>query len=405
MTQRSVCLYLHVHQPWRVRHYTIFDVGANHTYFNDETNQADTNNQFVIRKVADKSYLPTNHMLLELLNKHPDFHISLSFSGSVIEQMSAWAPDALESFKTLVATGRVEILAETYDHSLAWFFSKDEFAAQVDRHTQLIKDTFDVTPQSFRNTELAYNNELAQWADSAGYKTIITEGWEPILDWRSPNFVYRPVNTEHIKLLMKNYKLSDDIAFRFSDKNWNEWPLSAEKYRSWLKAIPADQPLLNLFMDYETFGEHQWEDTGIFNFMREFISQAIDNEEREFLTISQAAERYKSSGEISIEQTVTWADTDRDLSAWLGNSLQTEASNFLYSLEVDVKRSGDEVLLADWRKLSASDHLYYMCIKWFNDGDVHAYFSPYDSPYEAYMNFMNAVHDIRYRLAEKGLDQ
>lgn len=402
MNERAVCLYLHVHQPWRVRHYTVFDIGANHTYFDDHTPEADTNNQFVIRKVADKSYLPTNGLLLDLLNQYPQFHLSLSFSGSVIEQMAAWAPDALDSFKALVATGRVEILAETYDHSLAWFFSREEFDQQVKRHAELIDSTFGLKPTAFRNTELAYNDELAAWAEAAGYQAIITEGWDPILGWRSPNFVYQPAGTERLRLLMKNYKLSDDIAFRFSDKSWQEWPLTAEKYRAWLRAVPADQPLMNLFMDYETFGEHQWSDTGIFDFLKNLISQTIDGGERQFLTISQAAARFDPADDITVADTITWADTDRDLSAWLGNSLQTEASRFLYELEESVKRAGDDDLLADWRKLTASDHFYYMCVKWFNDGDVHAYFSPYESPYEAYMNFMNAVHDLRYRLTEKG---
>jgi len=399
--KRAVCLYLHVHQPWRIKHYTIFDIGGSHTYFNDETPQADTNNKFIIRKVADKSYLPTNQILLEALNEHDDFRLSLSFSGSVIEQLAAWAPDALDSFIALVATGKVEILAETYNHSLAWFFSKEEFEAQVKRHAEAIKDTFDTEPTAFRNTELAYNNQLAGWADEAGYEAIITEGWEPVLGWRSPNFLYRPAGTEQIKLLMKNYKLSDDIAFRFSNQEWREWPLTAGKYSAWLDAIPDDQPLVNLFMDYETFGEHQWSDTGIFDFLRDFISRSITTGNREFLTITQAARQLEAADEVSVEQTITWADTNRDLTAWLGNSMQTEASRFLYGLESAVKQAGDADLLADWRKLTSSDHFYYMCAKWFNDGDVHAYFSPYESPYEAYINFMNAVHDIQYRLAEK----
>ena len=401
MSKRSICLYMHVHQPWRVKHYSVFDIGASHMYFNDETPNADTNNQFVLRKVAEKSYLPTNQVLLDLLNQYEDFSLSLSFSGTVIEQMAAWAPEALESFKALVNTGKVEILAETYHHSLAWFTSRDEFTQQVDMHRKLIEDTFGQTPTAFRNTELAYNNELAAWADDQGFKAIITEGWEPILDWRSPNFVYRPAGTENIRLLMKNYKLSDDVAFRFSDKDWAQWPLTADKYRAWLRAIPEDQPLLNLFMDYETFGEHQWADTGIFDFLRELVGQVCSQGERDWLTISQAAERFEPSGEISVEHTLTWADTDRDLSAWLGNSLQTEANRFLYSLEHDIKAANDQSLLDDWRKLTTSDHLYYMCIKWFNDGDVHAYFSPYESPYEAYINFMNALHDLRYRLEHR----
>lgn len=398
MSKRAICLYLHVHQPYRIRPYSIFDISANHQYFNDETPYKDTNNGFILDKVSHKSYLPTNQVLSELLERHENFKLSLSMSGLVLEQLEQWAPDVLKSFQKLVDSGRVEILAETYHHSLAFFYSKREFEAQVEAHKELVLRLFGVTPTAFRNTELAYNNDLAKWADNAGYKTIITEGWDNFLGWRSSNFVYRPVDTKNIRLLLKNYKLSDDIAFRFSNRSWNGWPLTAEKFMHWVESVPADQPLINLFMDYETFGEHQWEDTGIFEFLRAFPEKFLDNEEHSFLTISEAAQHFEPADNIDVPHTVTWADNDRDLSAWLGNSMQHEAVKQLYEIESDVLKCSNPDVVEDWRKLQTSDHLYYMCTKWFNDGDVHAYFSPYKTPYEAFINFNNAMHDLRYRI-------
>jgi len=264
---RAIVLYLHVHQPFRVRDYTIFDAGFDHNYFFDNDYHAPTSNEQILHKVAAKSYIPTNKRLLKILNEHPEFRLSMSITGTVLEQLQMWSPEALQSFKDLVATGRVELLAETYYHSLAFFYSRFEFEKQVRMHVDKIREVFGVTPRVFRNTELSYNNDLATWAEQAGYKGIITEGWDPVLGWRSPNFVYRPRYTENIRLLMKNYRLSDDIAFRFSDKQWAEWPLTAEKFAHWVNELDKSQTNINLFMDYETFGEHQWDDTGIFDFL------------------------------------------------------------------------------------------------------------------------------------------
>ncbi|MGH7238214.1 MAG: glycoside hydrolase family 57 protein, partial [Candidatus Saccharimonadales bacterium] len=263
---RAIVLYLHVHQPYRIRHYTIFDAATNHNYFEADDDKLESN-KAIIQKVAQKSYLPTNRLLLELLNEQPDFRLSLSITGTVIEQMEKWAPDALQSFRDLAATGRVEIVGETYHHSLAFFYNRQEFEAQVAMHRAKVFEVFGQIPKVFRNTELAYNNDLAYWADRAGYKAVLAEGWDPVLDWRSSNFVYRPTYTENIKLLMKNYKLSDDIAFRFGDHNWSEWPLTASKFADWLNRT-SDATNFNLFMDYETFGEHQWQESGIFDFLR-----------------------------------------------------------------------------------------------------------------------------------------
>lgn len=397
---RTIVLYLHAHQPYRVRHYSIFDIGANHLYFNDSREGADTNNRFIIEKIAEKSYRPMNALFEELLNRHTGFNLNLSITGILIEQLEQWAPDVLDSFKRLVATGRVEIIGETYHHSLAFFYNRAEFEAQVQRHQQKIEEVFGQTPKIFRNTELAYNNELASWAESAGYKAILAEGWDPVLGWRSPNFVYRPIHTSNIKLLLKNYKLSDDIAFRFSNQDWEGWPLTADKFTHWVNAVPADQPLINLFMDYETFGEHQWESTGIFDFMRQLPEEFLQSDRHGFMTLSQAADEFEAKDEIDMPSTVTWADTDRDLSAWLGNAMQHEAVRNLYDLTDKILASNNLELIEDWRRLQTSDHFYYMCTKWFNDGDVHAYFSPYQTPYEAFINFNNALHDLRYRLGE-----
>lgn len=399
---KSIVLYLHAHQPLRVKPYSVFQAGFDHSYFDDETPDTDTNNRFIINKVSEKSYLPTNKVLIDLLLAHPEFRLSLSITGTLIDQLEAWRPDVLQSFKDLIATGKVEVVAETYHHSLAFFYSRAEFVKQVAKHAEKIRDLFGVTPSSFRNTELSYNNDLAYWADEAGYKAIITEGWDPVLGWRSPNFVYRPSYTSNIKLLMKNYKLSDDIAFRFSNKGWAEWPLTTEKFTQWVHEAGHGGDIVNLFMDYETFGEHQWADTGVFDFLRAFPGEWLKDQNHGFKTITEAAESYESKDYVDVPHTITWADTERDLTAWLGNDMQVDAITSLYALEKPIMESGDETLIEDWRRLQTSDHVYYMCTKWFSDGDVHAYFSPYDSPYKAFMYFMNAYRDLTTRIIEKG---
>jgi alpha-amylase len=398
---KAIVLYLHVHQPYRIRHYTIFDSGVNHDYF-DAHHEHKTNNEFILKKVAKKSYLPTNARLLKLLQDNPEFKLSLSLTGTIIEQLERWSPEALQSFKDLCDTGRVEILAETYHHSLAFFYSRAEFEMQVQMHKTKIEEVFGQSPKVFRNTELSYNNDLAYWADKAGYKGILTEGWDPVLQWRSPNFVYRPIYTDQIRLLMKNYKLSDDIAFRFGDRDWAEWPLTADKFSHWLSEDKTGTNF-NLFMDYETFGEHQWEESGIFDFLSHLPQEWLKTEGHTFMTVSEAIEAFEPVGQIDVPQTITWADTERDLSAWLGNAMQGGAIKALYDLQSKIIDSQDLALINDWRRLQTSDHFYYMCTKWFNDGDIHAYFSPYDTPYEAYINFMNAFHDLQFRLAEKGV--
>lgn len=389
----SLCFYFQVHQPFRIRRYSIFDIGNNSDYFSDDS-ETSINNIYVLRKVAKKCYLPTNAVLLDLLKKHPEFKISFSFSGVLLEQLEKYAPEVLESFQELVKTGRVEILAETYYHSLSFLYSKGEFREQLRLHRELIQRLFGQNPRVFRNTELVYNNELAKEVEALGYKGILAEGADHILKWRSPNFLYSPVNTKGIKVLLKNYKLSDDVAFRFSEKSWKEWPLTVPKYVNWLNAVNGDGNVINLFMDYETFGEHQWEDTGIFNFLRHLPEEFLKHPDNDFKTPSEVIDSYSPMGEYDVHNFISWADVERDLSAWLGNSMQHAAINKVYALGPKILKSGNLVLIDKWRRLQTSDHYYYMCTKWFSDGDVHKYFNPYNSPYDAFISFMNVLHDL-----------
>ncbi|NTW62328.1 polysaccharide deacetylase family protein [Candidatus Saccharibacteria bacterium] len=398
MSRRGIVLYLHAHQPVRVRKYTVFDIANDHNYFNDPVYDGRQNNERIFRKVADKSYRPMNALLERLLNRHPDFKVSLSITGVFLEQAQAWAPDVIDSFRRIIDTGRVEIVAETYYHSLAFFYSREEFERQVAIHRNKIKELFGVDTSVFRNTELSYNDDMARWAEKYGFRGILAEGWDPVLDWRSPNYMYRPAGTEKISLLLKNYRLSDDVAFRFQDKNWPGYPLDADKYNLWVSNAIQDKQIVNLFMDYETFGEHQWDDSGIFDFYESFVGKWLENPDNTFYTVSGAIDAFEPVDEVSMPNTVTWADTERDLTAWLGNSMQQEALRYLYAMQDDVLRTNDVDLISDWRKLQTSDHVYYMCTKWFNDGDVHAYFSPYESPYDAFLSYLNVIRDLRWRL-------
>jgi alpha-amylase len=400
----AVCLYFQVHQPLRVKKYKVFDIGHVHDYFDDDSH-TDLNNKKVLKKVADKSYLPANKLLLSLLKKHPEFKISFSFSGIFLEQAEVYYPEVLESFRKLIDTGQVEVLSETYYHSLAFFYSRMEFEKQVNLHKKKIKKLFGITPKVFRNTELAYTNDLALWAQSEGYKAILAEGWDSFLDWRSPNFVYEPYiepnkKGERIKLLLKNYKLSDDIAFRFSEKSWKEWPLTTEKFAGWVCAVNGNGHVVNLFMDYETFGEHQWEHTGIFEFLRKLPEEILRHPDNSFVTPSEAA-KFPAMDMLDVPYVVTWADMERDLSAWIGNDIQSSAIEVIYRMESKVIASKDKKLIEDWRRLQTSDHFYYMCTKWFSDGDVHKYFNPYETPYDAFISYMNAVNDLKLRIKIK----
>jgi alpha-amylase len=393
----SICPYFHVHQPYRVKRYRVFDIGEDAYYFNDES-RTDLDNRFIVEKVADKSYRPTNRILEELLERHPNFKFNLSFSGTVLDQFAAYTPDVLESFQRLVATGRVEILADTYYHSLAFFYSLPEFEAQVAQHKEKIQSLFGVTPKVFRNTELSYRNDLAKWCEDNGYIGIMAEGWEKYLGWRSPNFLYRPAGCSKIKVLLKNYKLSDDIAFRFGNKDWESWPLSADTYAHWIHSVHGNGQTINLFMDYESFGEHQWEDTGIFDFLRHLPQAVLQHPDTTFKTATETVESYETVGEYDVPDVLTWADVDRDLTAWVGNEIQRDAIAATYRMEEQITRLNQPDLTENWRRLQTSDHFYYMCTKWAADGDVHAYFSPYQTPYDAYISFMNALTDLKHRI-------
>ena len=395
---KSIVLYLHMHQPRRLKHYNIFSVGYDHEYWTEKDWFAGTNNERIFKKVAEKSYIPMLTRLEKLINTYPGFKFSISLTGSFIEQAEAWVPEIIEKLQALAKTGRMEIAAETYYHSLAFFYDQEEFAEQVRIHQDRVRELFGVETKVFRNTEFSYNNDLARWAEDYGFKGILAEGWDKVLGERSPNYVYRPEGCHSIKLLTKNYRRSDDIAFRFSDKTWDEWPLTIDKYISWLDADAEKGPLLNLFMDFETFGENIWKDTGIFEFFETLVSRWSNDNEANFLTLSEACDSMEPKDEVSMPWTVTWADSERDLTAWLGNSMQHEAMKNLYDLKPEIMATNDKDLIEDWRRLQTSDLVYYMCTKYFNDGDVHAYFSPYDSPFDAFLYYMNVMRDIRMRI-------
>ena len=393
----AVCFYFQVHQPYRLKKYRVFDIGHSHDYFNDDSD-TNLNNRRILQKVAHKCYIPTNAVLLELLERHPEFKISFSLSGVLMEQLEEYSPEALTSFQRLFATGRAEILSETYYHSLAFLYSKSEFTSQVHLHADKAKSLFGPPSSVFRNTELIYNNELAAEIEKLGFAGIIAEGADHVLGWRSPNYLYQPVGTQHIKLLLKNYRLSDDIAFRFSEKTWKEHPLQADKFASWVSAVNGSGDVVNLFMDFETFGEHQWADTGIFEFLRHLPGEILKHPDNYFVTPSEAVAKFPARAELDVPFFMSWADVERDLSAWLGNPIQDDAASKLYALEASVLQTGDAKLITDWRRLQTSDHFYYMCTKWFADGDVHKYFNPYQSPYDAFISFMNVLSDLRLRL-------
>lgn len=390
---RYLCFYFQVHQPPRLRTYRFFDIGSNHHYYDDHANRT------IMQKVAGKCYLPANSMLLDLIKEYgQQFKVSFSISGIALDQMQKYAPQALESFQKLAQTGCVEFLSETFAHSLCSLKSKDEFTSQVQLHTYKIKELFGQTPKVFRNTELIYSDHIGEMVLQMGFKAILTEGAKHILGWKSPNYMYCSARSPKLKLLLKNFRLSDDIAFRFSNRAWSEWPLTAEKFVHWLNALPAQEEIVNLFMDYETFGEHQWADTGIFDFMRHLPHTLFAHSDYKFITPGDAAEIFNPVGHIHVPYPISWADEERDLTAWLGNDLQDDAFDSLYRLEPLIRQCSDESILKDWHYLQTSDHFYYMCTKFFSDGDVHKYFNPYDSPYEAFINYMNVMSDFALRL-------
>lgn len=389
--KKSICLYFQVHQPTRLRLYRFFDIGKDSHYYDA------FNNRTILNRIAQKCYLPMNEILLEEIKKHKGaFKVAFSISGSALEQFDRYAPEVLESFKKLAATGCVEFLCETYNHSLAALGSAQEFAHQVNKHKKAIKEYFGVTPTAFRNTELIYSDSIGTQVYELGFKTILTEGARHIMGWKSPNYVYNNDFQEDQKVLLRNYGLSDDIAFRFSNRSWDQWPVTAEKYAGWLRESEGE--VVNLFMDYETFGEHQSAECGILDFMKALPGQILSSGDMQFATPSEVAANRKSVGDISVPQPISWADEERDVTAWLGNELQQDAFNKLYGLEEKLAILNDEVLWADYGHLQESDHFYYMCTKFFSDGEVHQRFNPYDTPYEAFINYMNVLSDFILRV-------
>lgn len=390
----SICFYFQVHQPYRLHDYGFFDIGQNQDYFNTPLNVD------VLNQVSEKCYLPANETFYQLIKKYNgDFKIALSLSGVLLEQLEAWRPDVLYSFRKLVDTGCVEILAETYYHSLASVYSQSEFLYQVEKHERTVLRLLDVQPKVFRNTELIYNNDLAKVLQEMGYKGVLAEGVSELMTTDSPNFVLHPFEQYDFSVLLKNYQLSDDIAFRFSKMDWDQYPLTADKFAAWLHRLAGHSETINLFMDYETFGEHQWEETGIFNFLNFLPEKVLSHSDFQFKTPSEIIDIYPLRGEYHVPQISSWADTERDLSAWAGNAMQKEALRRYFDLEQAVKDSGDLFLVEAWRKLSISDHFYYMSTKSSSDGEVHAYFSPYKSPIEAYNYFIATLTDLEYRVA------
>lgn len=396
MEKKTLCLYFQVHQPVRLRKYHFFDIGKSTAYYDDFANRT------ITQRVAERCYLPANQMMLNLIKKYgKNFKVSFSISGMAIEQFQKYAPEVIESFKALAQTGSVEFLTETYSHSLASLVDEKEFAEQVKKHAALIKDVFGYKPVTFRNTELVYSDKIGEMVARMGYTTMLTEGAKHVLGWKSPNFVYTNAINPKLKLLLKNFRLSDDIAFRFSDHSWKEWPLKSERYVNWLSEAAQKEEIINLFMDYETLGEHQPAETGIFSFVESLPQYVFSSSDFEFLTPAEAAAKHQPVAPLHVPYAISWADEERDLTAWLGNELQLEAFEELYKVRDKVKAQKDDTITHDYECLQASDHFYYMCTKLFSDGAIHQYFTPYESPYEAFINYMNVLSDFIARVDDK----
>lgn len=391
--KKAICLYFEVHQPFRLKRYRFFDLGHDHYYYDDYTNES------ILRKVAEKCYLPANNLMLNLINRHKGkFKVAFSISGIVIDQFRLYAPEVIDSFRRLAETGMVEFLAETEAHSLSSLRNRDEFIRQVDNHRNMIKEHFGVEPSSFRNTELIYSDLIGSWVADMGFKATLTEGAKHVLGWKSPNFLYCNSINPRLKVLLRNFVLSDDIAFRFSNKNWSEWPLTTDKYASWLNKLAPKSELVNIFLDYETFGEHNWKETGIFDFLEHLPGAILKKTPFRFMTPSEVADNLQPVSAISVPYPISWADEERDITAWLGNELQNAAFDKLYELNDKVSKCNYDQLKKDWIYLQSSDHFYYMCTKFFSDGAVHAYFNPYETPYDAFMNYMNILSDFEIRI-------
>ena len=392
-SKKAICFYFQVHQPFRLKRYRFFDLGHDHYYYDDFSNES------IMTKVAEKCYLPANKVILDLIQKNKGkFKVTFSLSGLAINQFRLYAPEVLDSFRKLAETGMVEFLAETNSHSLVSLRSRSEFESQVLKHKDMLKQFLGVEATSFRNTELIYSDEIGSWVADMGFKSILTEGAKHVLGWKSPNFLYCNSIKPRLKVLLRNFVLSDDIAFRFSNRDWNEWPLTADKYASWINKLAPKSELLNIFLDYETFGEHNWKETGIFDFLNHLPGTILKKTQFRFMTPTEIADTLQPVSAINIPSAISWADEERDITAWLGNELQVAALDKLYSLSGKVNKCEDMLIKKDWEYLQSSDHFYYMATKFFSDGAVHAYFNPYETPYDAFMNYMNVLSDFEIRL-------
>lgn len=392
---RSICLYFQVHQPFRLRTYRFFNIGEDHHYYDDYQNR------HIIKRVAEKSYLPANKMMLDLIREFGNaFKVSYSISGMALEQLQTHVPEVIRSFQDLAATGQVEFIAETYAHSLSCLKNKDEFVRQVALHRDKIEKLFGQRPITFRNTELIYSDKIGEMVADMGFHTMLTEGARHIMGWKSPNYMYCNNINPKLKVLLRNFRLSDDLTFRFSNQDWSEWPLTTEKFVRWLNTIDKKEEVVNLFLDYETIGEHQWKETGIFEFFRHLPSTVLSKSGFKFSTPDNLYNELQPVSAITVLHPISWADEERDLTAWLGNELQDEAFAKLYSYGEKMKDCNDPDLQRDWLYLQTSNHFYYMCTKWFSAGEVHQYFNPYGSPYEAFINYMNVLSDFMIRVDE-----
>jgi alpha-amylase len=391
---RAVVFYFQVHQPFRLRHFTFFDIGAGGGWFDDAENER------IVKRVAERCYLPMNTMLADHVATFGEsFRCAFSLSGTVLEQLERWAPEALDSFVALARTGQVEFLAETSHHSLASQADPREFERQVSDQAARVTDLFGTRPTTFRNTELVISEEIAKRIEGLGFDVLLGEGADHLLGWRSPRYVYRPQGCKRLVLLLRDYVLSDDIAFRFSNRAWPEWPLTAKRFAEKLDQGRPDEASVGLFMDYETFGEHQWEETGVLAFMRDLPRAVLEHPGLAFATPREVGAAHAPVAGLAIPRPVSWADAERDLTAWLGNPMQSAAHEAVYALgERMLEGQAGAALRRDWRKLTTSDHFYYMCTKWFSDGDVHKYFSPYTTPHDAFISFMNVLDDLERRI-------
>lgn len=378
---KKVCIYFQVHQPFRLKKYRFFNIGKDHFYFDDYLNR------IIVERIAENCYRPMNDLILRAI-KENDLKITFSITGTAVEQFQRYTPDVIESFQRLAETGNVEFLCETYSHSLASLNDAEEFGMQVEKHANLMQSLFGKRPCAFRNTELIYSDGIGEMVEGLGFDTVLTEGSKHVLGWKSPNYVYSNPIKQRVKLLLRNYKLSDDITFRYAHLK-----PTVDDFLGQIAGQEGD--CVNLFMDYETFGEHVKAETGIFSFMSEFFAKLKASRELESATVCDTAHSCQSVSLLHVPHPISWADEERDLTAWTGNELQDEAISKLYALAEDVRKKNDPDLNYVWGALQASDHFYYMCTKWFADGDVHKYFNPYDSPYEAFMNYMNVISDFQ----------